>query len=262
MSLATRCPACHTLFRITTDQLRQHRGLVRCGRCQQVFEGEAYLHPPSSGGRSTTQHSTADTSKKLPDSSNSSSPSTASASKWAAQDSTPAFMRQPASPRQPRRQYWGLYASLLVALLLITWLQVVYLASPLVSTRWPALAPAASLTCQWLHCPPRPLRKIEDVAIAYSELRLAAEGEPHYVLQLLLQNRGAVAVTLPAIELVIEDDQEQVITRRVLLPDHYLHASRKSLLQNGLAAQADLPLRLQLTTPRTAVSYRLLAFYP
>jgi predicted Zn finger-like uncharacterized protein len=35
----TRCPACHTLFRIQPKQLKAARGQVRCGSCQAVFDG-------------------------------------------------------------------------------------------------------------------------------------------------------------------------------------------------------------------------------
>jgi predicted Zn finger-like uncharacterized protein len=33
----TRCPACQTVFRVTSEQLRAKAGKVRCGRCQTVF---------------------------------------------------------------------------------------------------------------------------------------------------------------------------------------------------------------------------------
>lgn len=37
MSLATRCTACGTVFRVVQDQLRMSSGWVRCGRCSEVF---------------------------------------------------------------------------------------------------------------------------------------------------------------------------------------------------------------------------------
>jgi predicted Zn finger-like uncharacterized protein len=37
MSLATRCPACSTVFRVVQDQLKVSEGWVRCGRCHNVF---------------------------------------------------------------------------------------------------------------------------------------------------------------------------------------------------------------------------------
>ncbi|MBA3625991.1 MAG: zinc-ribbon domain-containing protein [Methylibium sp.] len=37
MTLATRCTACGTIFRVVQDQLKVSEGWVRCGRCQEVF---------------------------------------------------------------------------------------------------------------------------------------------------------------------------------------------------------------------------------
>jgi predicted Zn finger-like uncharacterized protein len=37
MSLATRCTACGTVFRVVQDQLKVSDGWVRCGRCGEVF---------------------------------------------------------------------------------------------------------------------------------------------------------------------------------------------------------------------------------
>jgi len=35
--MRTRCPACDTVFRVTSEQLRLKAGKVRCGHCQGVF---------------------------------------------------------------------------------------------------------------------------------------------------------------------------------------------------------------------------------
>ncbi|UCV07738.1 DUF3426 domain-containing protein [Dechloromonas denitrificans] len=35
--MRTRCPACATIFRVTSEQLRLKAGKVRCGHCQSVF---------------------------------------------------------------------------------------------------------------------------------------------------------------------------------------------------------------------------------
>ncbi len=43
MALATQCPHCHTTFRVAADQLKLRGGIVRCGACQQVFDGSAHL---------------------------------------------------------------------------------------------------------------------------------------------------------------------------------------------------------------------------
>lgn len=47
--LATRCPHCHTQFRVTSLQLALREGLVRCGACREIFNGEDYLAERESG---------------------------------------------------------------------------------------------------------------------------------------------------------------------------------------------------------------------
>ncbi|HEU4374639.1 MAG TPA: DUF3426 domain-containing protein [Telluria sp.] len=43
MALATICPHCHTTFRVASDQLKLRGGIVRCGACHEVFDGNASL---------------------------------------------------------------------------------------------------------------------------------------------------------------------------------------------------------------------------
>lgn len=43
MTLTTQCPYCKTSFKVTEEQLAQHKGAVRCGVCSQVFNGHDYL---------------------------------------------------------------------------------------------------------------------------------------------------------------------------------------------------------------------------
>ncbi|MGA7815798.1 DUF3426 domain-containing protein [Caballeronia sp.] len=42
MALATRCPFCETVFRLDPHLLAPHDGRVRCGHCQEVFDGAHY----------------------------------------------------------------------------------------------------------------------------------------------------------------------------------------------------------------------------
>ena len=43
MALATICPHCNTTFRVAPDQLKLHGGIVRCGACNEVFDGNTAL---------------------------------------------------------------------------------------------------------------------------------------------------------------------------------------------------------------------------
>ncbi|MFJ9534611.1 DUF3426 domain-containing protein [Herbaspirillum sp. NPDC101396] len=46
MALATQCPFCQTTFRVAQDQLKLRGGLVRCGTCKEVFNGNDHLVAP------------------------------------------------------------------------------------------------------------------------------------------------------------------------------------------------------------------------
>lgn len=48
-SLATRCPACQTVFRVVPDQLRVSEGWVRCGRCAEVFNASEHFVDATTG---------------------------------------------------------------------------------------------------------------------------------------------------------------------------------------------------------------------
>lgn len=66
MSLATRCTACGTVFRVVQDQLRVSEGWVRCGRCTEVFNAvdnlvDPPLRPGAAGSTASTSASSAGT---------------------------------------------------------------------------------------------------------------------------------------------------------------------------------------------------------
>ena len=50
MTLATRCPACDTVFRVVQDQLKVADGWVRCGRCEAVFDAREALFDTAGQG--------------------------------------------------------------------------------------------------------------------------------------------------------------------------------------------------------------------
>ncbi|MBU1690532.1 MAG: DUF3426 domain-containing protein [Gammaproteobacteria bacterium] len=43
MVMVTTCPACHTRFKVTSEQMEAHGGDVRCGRCAKVFNAHVCL---------------------------------------------------------------------------------------------------------------------------------------------------------------------------------------------------------------------------
>jgi predicted Zn finger-like uncharacterized protein len=60
MTLATTCPRCKTSFRVVADQLKLRRGMVRCGVCQNVFNGLEHLRYVEALSAGQTAASTTD----------------------------------------------------------------------------------------------------------------------------------------------------------------------------------------------------------
>ena len=90
MSLATRCTACGTIFRVVQDQLKVSEGWVRCGRCHEVFnalEGLFDLEREAPPQRTVQQKATASESGAEASASPSSPSTAAGKQEW---DSTQA----------------------------------------------------------------------------------------------------------------------------------------------------------------------------
>jgi predicted Zn finger-like uncharacterized protein len=51
----TQCPKCHALFVVTSQQLRAAEGMVRCGQCENVFNGREYVTFRKSSGSGTPE---------------------------------------------------------------------------------------------------------------------------------------------------------------------------------------------------------------
>ena len=67
--MRTRCPACGTVFRVTSEQLRLKAGKVRCGHCQSVFNAFDEFLPEdhSLSSQSRPSVSTAEGGNHAPD---------------------------------------------------------------------------------------------------------------------------------------------------------------------------------------------------
>ncbi|MDH5378781.1 MAG: DUF3426 domain-containing protein [Gammaproteobacteria bacterium] len=62
----TECPSCHTVFRITSDQLKVADGKVKCGRCSTVFSALATLSESEPKGLKKTKSSESSIQQQIP----------------------------------------------------------------------------------------------------------------------------------------------------------------------------------------------------
>lgn len=141
--------------------------------------------------------------------------------------------------------------------------QVLFLGRAEIARRVPSTRPLWEALCQPLHCKIAPPRDLDALQIESSQLqRQEGDASDQYVLTATLHNRAGGPVALPAIELVTTDLQDQLLSRRALLPADYLNPADRAFGVSGLPARAELPIRVRFQSERPTANYRVLIFYP
>lgn len=124
------------------------------------------------------------------------------------------------------------------------------------AARVPALRPGLEALCSQWGCVLAPRRDIAAVEVDSSSFQKLRGDE--YQFSLVLKNRSAIAVAMPAVELTLTDAADQPVLRRVLLPEHW-NAPQE------LAAHGEWSVSRTLVLSATGVritGYRVVAFYP
>ena len=259
MSLATRCPACGTTFRVHAAQLAARGGRVRCGKCAAVFDGVAALLEHATDRvalEPSPQLGLFDPSRRPP----SAAAQAPAAGQKAEALPLPEFMAKDRPPRRAATWAWA-FLAFLAALGLAA--QVTYryraeLAAYVPSTRTPLEATCAALGCTV----PLP-RRADLMSIDSSELQADPLRRGIIVLDAVLRNRARFPQDYPALELTLTDESERPVVRRVLTAAEYLGAARAGQRASGIPAGGVASLRVHLDAGGTnATGYRLYLFYP
>jgi predicted Zn finger-like uncharacterized protein len=269
VTLATRCPVCQALFRVGPEQLRARAGQVRCGRCNEVFDGLAHLVSESPGKTGAVVEITQPPAAEAPEQATATEPATATVV-----DATPAIrpaVAQPAAVYEPApapataldrpQQQWKMLAvSALLLVLLVA--QLALRQRDMLAAQHPALRGTLAALCAVVGCEVRLPRSVDRLAIEGNEMVAENAKEPsRVVLIATLRNNADFPVAFPALELSLQDAQAEVLARRVLRPADYLAAGTDPA--QGIAARGEVDLRLNLDTgPVRAEGYRLFLFYP
>jgi len=282
----TRCPQCATTFRVTPQQLKVHRGEVRCGRCSTVFDAFESLvaEPPADQG----PESPADATPSAPTAQSTAEPVAAAepgATRAAPSDPGPepaaasaapprADLRR--APREPapapadfiagfsrnaepaRRWQWAVLASLAAVALLG---QALFYFRAEAAEVWPDARPWLERACAELRCSVPLPRHVEMIAIEASNLQIDTGRANLMLLTATLKNRAPFAQDYPALALTLTDTQDQPLARRVLTSADFLE--RKAEGRAGFAANGQLEIRVFIDSRDLKASgYRLFLFYP
>lgn len=122
----------------------------------------------------------------------------------------------------------------------------------------PALKPLLQQACAPLGCTVMPLRNIDAIVIDSSAL-VRRLGNFHS-FDLVLKNTADMPLALPALELSLTDSRDEVISRRVFLPEEWPDAPEVLPASGSLTVSFRLSLAVGDDTPMAG--YRALVFYP
>lgn len=174
-------------------------------------------------------------------------------------EAVPGFVRQ-----AQQRAFWqsrgvrvglSFLALLLGALLVAQW--ALHERDRLAAWR-PDLLPLLQKVCAPIGCSVGPVRNINAIVIDSSAL-VRRLGNFHS-FDLVLKNTADMALALPALELSLTDTRDEVISRRVFLPEEWPDAPTVMPAKSSLNVSFRLSLSVGETTPMAG--YRALVFYP
>ncbi len=277
MSTSTQCPQCDTRFRVSQEQLEAHQGMVRCGRCQAIFNAMQYLDDgqPSpqlslpiapEETRQTATESTPVTQKNF-NLNNTSQVCAEKTDKTEPAEPTTlaqriAFVNIPDTPppKPAKKSFgwpWLAGCMLLLAVLLA---QAAYFFRTELAASLPGIKPALIAYCGLLQCAVSLPQKAELVSIESSELEADQTQANIITLNAILHNRAPFTQAYPNFELTLTDMQDKALARRTIRPAEYLKPEEDE--KQGLPAYREYSFKLRLdTTDLKPSGYRLLLFY-
>jgi predicted Zn finger-like uncharacterized protein len=278
MSRIIRCPSCAAVYPLDIAQIQAAHGWLRCGRCQEVFNGTgldvpatALQLPHVSGGlpAEALEAASADPLTRVPlddlllredRSDRVAAPNPdASADLMAFSEALATF--KPELPplesashlveKKPRGRIWHAMATALGLLLMG---QAFFLQRHAIAALWPNSRPVLETLCRPLDCHLQPL--MDPKAVVIEGASFAQTGES-FVLNWTLRNTGPMAVATTSLELSLLDGFNNPVVRRVFLPDE---AQAPEVLSPGQIWRGSLTVQVDPLLVFT--QYRLLSFYP
>jgi predicted Zn finger-like uncharacterized protein len=288
--LITTCAHCHARFRVTPEQLNARQGQVRCGQCEQVFNGfESLERQPTddTGTRLLAAHAAAsadslerlepiamDSLREALDDLPSARLEQDEASVPAAkiEDDPPAgpspppatthvplyTYSEPIAARAPLSRAWSFGVALLAVLLAV---QALYAFRAQVAQRYPDTRPWLESACASIGCTVPWVNEESALKLEDSEL-LEVPGKANQIaLSARIRNMSRSAQEFPHLELTLTDLTGQTAVRRVLRPMDYL--GRVPVTGEVMAPGSEALVSLRLETARVKpTGYELLLFYP
>ena len=287
MSIITQCPGCGTTFRVTPPQLQAQHGMVRCGRCAQVFDGfktlatlseaiPAEVAPADVVGRGApAEEVTAAPPAEVFSAPEPAAPTAPEPDALTAPSveaitpvpppfthptvATPESLpfTQPAVAAPPARRRNGGWVFGATLLLVVLAGQGAYLYRSDIAASVPEARPRLSKMCELLGCTVALPQRPRQISIEASDMQATDPASPGLIaLTATLRNHATIELGYPALDVVLTNTKEHTVARRIFLPAEYLVAGKDP--RAGIAPNAEITVRLDLETgDLAAAGFRL-----
>jgi len=277
MALVVRCPGCGTTFRVNAMQLQAHSGDVRCGHCLRIFNGFATLitvhesiieNPFQLQSQSTSQPEQNETeeipiTEKKPE----------AVENFNDESNFPAIVNQdpvdtvisqqhPVDEKQATDQQQMVWMAANVLLLLLLIAQTIYSYRTELALIAPASRPYLERYCDMINCTVAYPQDIKQLGIVASDLQRDSERQPEVIiLSAIIRNHAPFPQALPALQLSLTDEEDQLIASRIFTAQDYLSEQEKSL--QSIQSHQDIEILLYFDGSNLDASgYSLNLLYP
>lgn len=139
----------------------------------------------------------------------------------------------------------GLWAFAAAIALIVLAVQAIHAYRNELGSQYPALKPVLVRFCEYAVCKLMPLQRPDALKIEASDLQVTDPSRPSVIqLTATLRNYSNREVGYPALDLVLTDNREHTLVRRVFSPADYL--ARPDAVLTGIAANVEVTVRLDI----------------
>lgn len=265
--MQTRCPECHTLFRVTEDELNIATGKVRCGHCYYVFDAVIEEEPTSAStddietndidintfidGMETEQ----DTEDKVIRSESKHTKHILLDHDAAIDDLIPPELRSGSSRNLKHYSALGttLWTVVILLMFSVTVSQLVYFNRAKLAT-YPELRPHLEKMCELAQCDLPELRDINRIELSSRNVYSHPNVDQSLMITAIIVNQAPFAQRFPEMQVSFTNLVGDTVAARRFKPDEYLNTSNETLgdMQPGLP----VAITLEVIDPgKTASAY-------
>lgn len=263
MTEVTQCPQCGTRFKVSQAQRESHQGMVRCGRCQAVFNAAAHLYDDEPSPQLTLPIESIDDAAAPAHAAPDTAPIVDTGTEARQDDNDFSYLEDvyiPRAPAKPAGRRWPWIVAALVLCVLLG-LQAVYFYRVEISASLPALKPGLTRICAALQCTIPLPQQADQLSIESSALEADPTQTSVITLSALLRNRATYTMAYPNLELTLTSFDDKAVARRTFSPQEYLSPGDNATL--GLPANRETSVKLHLnTSDLKPAGYRLYLLYP